>query len=202
MAEISAKEVNELRKATGLGLMECKALLKESAGDMKKAITLAKERGVKNAEKRSGRAANAGRIECYIHHDGKSGAMIELNCETDFVARNDEFRKLAKDLAVQVTAARPIAVSSDDIDPATVAEQKRIFETQVADKPENVREKIAEGKLKAWFAEVALLDQQFVKDSSKTVRDLILEVNARTGENVSIARFSRFVVGESPADES
>ncbi len=200
MAEINAKEVNELRKSTGLGLMECKALLQEAGGDMKKAITLAKEKGVKNAEKRSGRAANAGRIETYIHHDGKSGAMIEVNCETDFVARNDEFRQLAKDLALQVVAAKPVCVKIEDLKPELVTEQRRIFMTQVADKPEQVREKIADGKLKAWYAETVLLEQPFVKDSSKTIREMILGVNARTGENVSVARFARFFLGEQESE--
>jgi elongation factor Ts len=199
MAEITAQTVNEFRKMTGLGLMECKALLKEAGGDMKKAETLARERGLKNAEKRAGRAAKAGRVETYIHHDGKSGALVEVNCETDFVARNEEFRQLAKDLALQVVALNPRYVRREDVPPDVVAEQKRIFMTQAADKPEPVREKIAEGKLNTWLAENVLLEQEFVKDKAKTVRDMILGVNARTGENVSVARFARFVVGEAEA---
>src|SRR3954451_9259007 len=183
MAEITAQAVNEFRKSTGLGLMECKALLKEADGDMKKALTLAKEKHGKNAENRAGRATKAGRVEVYIHHDGKSGALIEVNCETDFVARNDEFRQLAKDLALQVVAANPLCVRREDMPAEDVAEQKRIFLTQAADKPEAVREKIAEGKLNAWYGESVLLDQVYVKDSSRTVKDMILAVNSRTGEN-------------------
>jgi elongation factor Ts len=196
MPEITAQAVNEFRKKTGLGLMECKALLKESGGDMQKAETLAKERGLKKAELRAGRAAMAGRIEVYIHHDAKSGVMIELNCETDFVARNDEFKQLAKDLALHIMASNPQYVRREDVPTDVVTEQKRIFMAQVADKPQNIQEKIAEGKLNAWYGEAVLLDQKFVKDETRSIRDVILAVNSRTGENVSVARFARFVVGE------
>ena len=197
MAEkITAQVVNEFRKSTGLGLMECKALLMEADGDPKKAMILAKEKGLKNAEKRSGRATKAGRVEVYIHHDGKSGALIEVNCETDFVARNDEFRQLCKDLALQVVAANPLCVRRDQMDANLVDEQRGIFHKQVEDKPEAARPKIVEGKLNSWFGESVLMDQVFVKDSSKTVKDVITEINARTGENVSVARFARFVLGE------
>jgi elongation factor Ts len=203
MAEITAQAVNEFRKATGLGLMECKSLLKEADGDLKKAMTLAKEKHGKNAENRAGRATKAGRIEVYIHHDGKSGGMIEVNCETDFVARNEEFRQLAKDLALQVVAARPLCVRREEVPADVLAEQKQVFVAQAADKPENIREKIAEGKLGAWYSEVVLLDQKFVKDESRTIREMIQEVNARTGENITVSRFARFVVGESaPADSA
>src|SRR3954452_8969244 len=203
MAEITAQAVNEFRKATGLGLMECKALLKEAEGDIKKAMTLAQEKGKANAAKRADRAARAGRVEVYIHHDGKSGAMIEVNCETDFVARNEEFRQLAKDLALQVVAANPLCVRREEMPADQVAEQKRIFVAQASDKPENVREKIAEGKLNAWYEEKVLLEQKFVKDSAQSIKEMILAVNARTGENIFVSRFARFVVGEgtSPAAE-
>lgn len=197
MADITASAVNEFRKMTGLGLMECKSLLQEAEGNLQKALTLAKERGLKKAELRAGRAATAGRIEVYIHHDGKTGALIEVNCETDFVARNEEFRQLAKDLALQIVAAHPLCVRREEIDADAIEEQKRIFLTQVADKPEAAQAKIVEGKLNAWFGEVTLLDQPFMKEQSKTVRQAIAEVSARTGENVSIARFVRFAVGES-----
>ena len=197
MAEITAQAVNEFRKKTGLGLMECKKLLQEADGDPKKAETLAKERGLKQAELRAGRAAKAGRIEVYIHHDAKSGVLVELNCETDFVARNEEFKQLAKDLALHIMAANPAYVKREDVPEEVVAEQKRIFMSQVADKPVNIQEKIAQGKIDSWFGESVLLDQKFVKDETKSVRDVILAVNSRTGENISVARFARFVVGES-----
>jgi len=196
MAEITAQAVNEFRKKTGLGLMECKKLLQEADGDPKKAETLAKERGLKQAELRAGRAAKAGRIEVYIHHDAKSGVLVELNCETDFVARNEEFKQLAKDLALHIMAANPAYVKLEDVPEEAVAEQKRIFMSQVADKPVNIQEKIAQGKIDSWFGESVLLDQKFVKDETKSVRDVILAVNSRTGENISVARFARFVVGD------
>jgi len=196
MAEITAQAVNEFRKKTGLGLMECKKLLQEADGDPKKAETLAKERGLKQAELRAGRAAKAGRIEVYIHHDAKSGVLVELNCETDFVARNEEFKQLAKDLALHIMAANPAYVKREDVPEEAVAEQKRIFMSQVADKPVNIQEKIAQGKIDSWFGESVLLDQKFVKDETKSVRDVILAVNSRTGDNISVARFARFVVGD------
>jgi len=196
MAEITAAVVNEFRKTTGLGLMECKSLLKEADGDVKKALTLAKEKHGKNAENRAGRATRAGRVEVYIHHDGKSGGLIEVNCETDFVARNDEFRQLVKDLALQVVAANPVAVRREDVSADVVGEQKKIFVAQASDKPENIREKIAEGKLNAWYGERVLMEQPFVKDPEKTIKQMVQEVNARTGENVTVNRFARFVVGE------
>jgi len=196
MAEITAQAVNEFRKKTGLGLMECKKLLQEADGDPKKAETLAKERGLKQAELRAGRAAKAGRIEVYIHHDAKSGVLVELNCETDFVARNEEFKQLAKDLALHIMAANPAYVKREDVPKEAVAEQKRIFMSQVADKPVNIQEKIAQGKIDSWFGESVLLDQKFVKDETKSVHDVILAVNSRTGENISVARFARFVVGD------
>jgi elongation factor Ts len=196
MAEITAGAVNEFRKKTGLGLMECKTLLKEAGGDVAKAETLAKERGLKQAELRAGRAAKAGRVEVYIHHDAKSGVLIELNCETDFVARNDEFKQLAKDLALHIMAVNPQFIRREDVPEQTIEEQKRIYMSQVSDKSPAMQEKIADGKLNAWFGETVLLDQKFVKDEAKTVRDVIMAVNARTGENISVARFARFVLGE------
>ena len=149
-----------------------------------------------------GRAAKAGRVEVYIHHDGKSGALIEVNCETDFVARNDEFRQLCKDLALHVVAANPVAVRREEVAADVVEEQRRIFMKQAEDKPEQIRAKIADGKLNSWFAESVLLDQMFVKDSAKTVRDVIMETNARVGENISVARFARFIVGDSAPAET
>ena len=196
MAVISAQMVNDFRKRTGLGMMECKALLTEADGDVKKAETLARERGLKKAEARAGRATKAGRIEIYQHHDGKSVGVVELNCETDFVARNDEFRELAKELALQVVAGLPLYLRREDVPADLVAEQRRIFLAQVADKPAQVQEKIAEGKLNAWYGETVLLEQSLARDTSKAIRELISTVSARTGENISVARFARFLVGE------
>ena len=197
MAEITAQMVNDFRKQTGLGLMECKTLLKEADGDPRKATELAKAKHGKNAENRAGRATNAGRVEVYVHHDGKQGAMVEVNCETDFVARNDAFRQLCKDLAVHVLGANPLFVRREDMPAEALETQKKALETEVANKPENMREKIVEGKLARWAGENrVLMDQPFVKDDAKTIRQLVQEVNARTGENVTIGRFARFIVGE------
>ncbi len=199
MAEITAQAVNEFRKATGLGLMECKALLKEADGDVKKATELAKAKHGKNAENRAGRATNAGRIEVYIHHDGKQGAMVEVNCETDFVARNDEFRQLCKDLAIHILGFNPKFIQREDMPADKLAAQVESLTAEVANKPEEMRAKIVEGKLSRWAGENdVLMDQKFFKDDSKTVRQAIQEVNARTGENITVGRFARFIVGDRP----
>lgn len=284
MAEITAQAVNEFRKRTGLGLMECKALLKEAGGDPQKAETLAKEKGMVKAAGRAGRSTNAGRIEVAFSPDHAAGAMIELLCETDFVARNDAFREaarvlaeqvldkgpdglvdqpykgdpskrvrdlltdlntrtgeninigravkfagagrvesyvhhdaksgalvetagagaealgpLAKDLALQVVAARPLALKREEVSATLVEEQKRIYETQVAtqmaDKPAQIREKIATGKLDAWYRENTLLDQEYVKDPTKKVHEVV----AAAGKGVTVTRIARFVVGEDAA---
>jgi elongation factor Ts len=200
MAEITAQMVNDFRKETGLGLMECKTLLKEADGDIKKAKELAKAKHGKNAENRAGRATNAGRVEVYVHHDGKQGAMVEVNCETDFVARNDAFRALCKDLAVHILGANPKFVRREDMPAEALEAQTKALQAEVANKPEAMREKIVEGKLSRWAGENAvLLDQPFVKDDAKTIRQLVQEVNARTGENITIGRFARFIVGEGAA---
>jgi elongation factor Ts len=197
MAEITATAVNEFRKATGLGLMECKTLLKEADGDVKKAMTLAKEKHGKNAENRAGRLTKAGRVEVYIHHDGKQAAMVELKCETDFVARNDEFKQTAKDIAVHILGANPKYTNREDVPAELVEKQKQAILAEAANKPEAVREKLVEGKLGRWYGENGvLLDQPFVKDDSKTIRDILHELNARTGENITVGRYARFIVGE------
>ena len=197
MAEITAQAVNEFRKATGLGLMECKTLLKEADGDVKKAMALAKEKHGKNAENRAGRETKAGRIEVYIHHDAKQGAMVELKCETDFVARNDEFRQLSKDIAVHIMGANPKFATRNQFPQDELAKQRAVFEAEAANKPENIREKLVEGRLARWCGENGILiDQPFVKDDARTIRELIQEVNARTGENITIGRFARFIIGD------
>jgi elongation factor Ts len=202
MADIPAQAVNEFRKQTGLGLMECKNLLKEAGGDVKKAMVLAKEKHGKNAENRSGRPTEAGRIEVYIHHDGKQAAMVELKCETDFVARNDEFRQVAKDIAVHILGANPKFKTREDVPAAEIEKVRAAFVEEAKNKPENIREKLIEGKLARWCGESGvLLDQPFVKDDAKTIREILTELNARTGENITIGRYARFIVGEDVATE-
>jgi elongation factor Ts len=199
MAAITAQAVNEFRKKTGLGLMECKKLLTEADGNLAKAETLAKERGLKQAELRAGRAAKAGRVEVYIHHDAKSGVLIELNCETDFVARNEEFKQLAKDLALHVASpSAPRYVSRDEVDPEELESERRIFEAQARElgKPNDVIPKIVEGKLKTFYAETVLLDQPYVKDDSKTIQQLLDEMSSKVGEKVAVRRFVRYRLGE------
>ena len=199
MAAITAQAVQDFRKATGLGLMECKALLKEADGDVKKATELAKAKHGKNAENRAGRATNAGRVEVYIHHDGKQGAMVEVNCETDFVARNDEFRQLCKDLAIHILGFNPKFIHREDMPADLLAAQIEKLNVEMAGKPADMRDKIVEGKLSRWSGEnEVLMDQKFFKDDTKTVRQAIQEVNGRVGENITIGRFARYIVGDRP----
>jgi elongation factor Ts len=197
--EISAKDVKALRDRTGAGMMDCKAALQESGGDMEKAIDILRTKGAAKAAKRAERKAAEGTIGTYVHHNGKVAVVVELNSETDFVAKNPEFQQLAKDLAMHIASANPIAVSSADIPPAEVERERAVYAAQVAEegKPENIRAKIVEGKVQKWFKESSLLDQQFVKDPERTIRELVDAVSAKTGEKISVARFVRFQVGGS-----
>lgn len=197
-ATIPATLVRELRDKTGVGFMECKAALAEAAGDMEKAITLLREKGLASASKKMGRMASDGLIVSYIHGGGKIGVLLELNCETDFVARTDEFASLAKDVAMQVAAANASYVRRDDV-PATVLDKERaIFQAQVksSGKPEKVIEKIVQGRLEKFFSEVCLLEQPFIKNQDVKVEDRIKEVIAKVGENVVVRRFCRYQLGE------
>jgi len=193
---VSAAQVKQLRDTTGLGMMDCKNLLEESGGDIEKAIELARKQGKKEAEKRASRAAGEGRVEAYIHHDGKTGVLVEVNCETDFVAGSDVFRELCRELCLQVAAARPRFVRRDDVPEAVVEKEKEIYREQVKDKPAHIMDKILDGKLSAFFAQACLLDQKWIKDDSRTVTELVQDSVARLGENIVVARFSRFTVGE------
>jgi elongation factor Ts len=198
MTSINAKDVAELRRRTGAGMMECKKALAESGGDFEKATEWLRAHGVARADKRADRTAKEGVVESYLHHSGTIGVLLELNCETDFVARTDDFRLLAKDVAMHIAASAPQAVSVDQVDPATVERERRIYTEQVAQegKPEAIRAKIVEGKLKKFFSEVCLLDQPFVKDDKQTVGDLVKHVSAKTGEKIQVRRFVRFQLGE------
>ena len=195
--KIGAKLVKELRDRTGAGMMDCKRALEETGADIEAAIDLLRSKGEAKAAKRAARAANEGTVASYIHHGGRIGVLLELNCETDFVANTDDFRTLARDLAMHVAAADPIAVAAADVDSQVVARERRIFLEQVAreGKPEHIRDRIVEGKLGKFFKERVLLEQGYVRDPDRTVGDLITEVSARTGEKIRVARFSRFQVG-------
>ena len=195
---ISAQQVKELRDRTGAGMMDCKKALEETNGDMEKAVDLLRSKGAAKAAKREGKSANEGAIGTYVHHSGKVGVMVELNCETDFVANTEDFQQLARDLAMHIAAAKPLAVSASDIPADEVARERAVYAAQVAEegKPEQIREKIVEGKLAKWFKDVALMEQPFVKDPDRTVADLVTGVSAKTGEKIDVARFARFAIGD------
>jgi elongation factor Ts len=192
---ITAQMVNDLRAQTGAGLMDCKRALVETNGNVEEAITLLRKKGAASAAKKADRLAKEGLIESYIHLGGKVGVMIEVNCETDFVARNDEFRSFVKDLCLHIAAASPLYVSRDQVPEADLAAERDIAAAQVAGKPPAAVQKIVEGKLEKFYSTVVLLDQPFVKIPEKTVKELITEKIAKTGENIQIRRFVRFQLG-------
>jgi elongation factor Ts len=195
MPEVTAAMVKELRERTSLGMMECKAALVEAEGDMEKAVEVLRKKGAIKSAKRAGREAAEGCIECYIHSNAKVGAMLEIRCETDFVARNDEFRQFARDLCMQVVASEPIAVDRTAIPEDVLEREKAIYADQVKDKPEHIVDKILEGKLEDFYKRVCLMDQPFVKDDKKTVGDVLAEQIHKFGENIYVQRFQRFEVG-------
>jgi elongation factor Ts len=192
---ITAQMVNELRAQTGAGLMDCKRALVDSNGNVEEAITILRKKGAASAAKKADRAAKEGLIESYIHLGGKVGVMIEVNCETDFVARNDEFRLFVKDLCLHIAAASPLYVSRDQVPEADLNSEREIAAAQVVGKPPAAIQKIVEGKLEKFYSSVVLLDQPFVKIPEKTVKELITEKIAKTGENIQIRRFVRFQLG-------
>jgi elongation factor Ts len=197
--DISASQVKELREKTGLGLMDCKKALIETSGNMEEAIDYLRKKGALKAAKREGRATSEGKIGSYIHMNGKIGVLLELNCESDFVAKTEQFAELLKDLSMQIAASAPRWISSTDVPEDVLAKEKEIYTVQARDagKPEKMLEKIAEGKLKKFFSDTCLLDQPFVKDDKKTVQDMIKEKMAQLGENITVGRFSRFQLGQS-----
>ena len=195
--EISAKMVKDLREKTGLGMMDCKKALVESEGDLDKAVEYLRKKGALKAATREGRATSEGRIGSYIHMNGKIGVLVELNCESDFVAKTDQFAELVKDLCMHVAASSPSWISPDDVPEEVVAKEKEIYMSQAkqAGKPDKMLEKIADGKLKKFYSEVCLLEQSFVKDTDKSIAELIKEKIAQLGENITIGRFCRFQLG-------
>jgi elongation factor Ts len=197
MANITAETVKALRELSGAGVMECKRALEEADGDIEKAAGVLRERGQAAAAKRAGREANQGQVASYIHPGGKIGVLIEVNCETDFVARTDEFQRLVRDLAIQVAGLRPLYTTVESI-PAEVLEAKRaelLADEATLSKPESIRGQIIEGQLKKWFGEVVLVEQTF-RDQDRTVGALITEAIAKTGENMRVRRFVRYELGE------
>jgi elongation factor Ts len=196
--EISAEQVKKLREKTGVGLMDCKEALKVSSGDMDKAVDYLREKGLAKAQKRVGRAATEGAVAVYVHMGGKIATMVEVNCETDFVAKTDQFQAFAKDLAMQVTAANPSYVKREDVPEEVKEKEKEIYRKQAKDsgKPDKILDKIAEGKLEKFFQEVCLLEQPFVKNPDMTVKGLLEDLISKMGENILIRRFVRFQLGE------
>ena len=197
MAEITAAAVKQLRELTGAGFMDCKRALEEADGDVDKAVAALREKGLAAAQKKSGREAREGLVSSYIHPGGRLGVLLEVNCETDFVARTDEFQKLVKDLAMQVAGLAPTYVDADEI-PADVLEAKKadlLADPATAGKPAEVREKIIQGQLAKWYKDVCLLDQPF-RDEERAVRDLVTEKIATIGENIRVRRFTRYALGE------
>jgi elongation factor Ts len=197
MTTISAELVKELREKTGVGMMECKKALTETNGDFEKAIDLLRQKGLATAMKKAGRTASEGLIESYIHL-GKIGTMVEINCETDFVARTEDFKELAKDIAMHIAATSPLYLSREDIPQDVIEHEKEIYRSQVTNKPPQVVEKIIEGKLEKFYTDMCLLDQIFVKDpdQKKKVKDIVTEKIAKLGENIIVRRFARFQLGE------
>ena len=199
MAAFTAQDVKALRDQTGAGMMDCKRALEESDGDIEKAVEVLRVKGQAQAAKRGARVASEGTVQSYIHANGKIGVLVEVDCETDFVARNDDFTAFARDIALHVAAASPLYVTEDEVPDDVRAAELRIFEEQASDKPENVRPKIAEGRLRKWLDEVVLLRQPHVnsdKYDGQTIEEIRAATAAKTGENVVIRRFSRFAVGE------
>ena len=197
--EITAERVKELRQRTGIGVMECKEALAECQGDIDKAIAVLRKKGAARAQERMNREASQGIVYAYIHLEGKLGVLVEVNCESDFVARNDEFKELAKNVAMQIAAANPRFVSSADIPATELEQEKEIIRAQLQDtkKPPQIIEKIVEGKLKKYYEEVCLLDQPYIRDDKQTIQQIIASTIAKFGENIKVRRFARFELGKS-----
>ncbi len=189
-------KVKELREKTNAGVMNCKTALKEADGNIEKAIDILRKKGVGLASKKSSRAAKEGVIASYIHMNSKIGVLLELNCETDFVARNDEFKKFAKELTMQIAAANPIHITKDEITEQDMARERDIIKEQNKNKPEHALEKIMEGKMKSYYQDICLLEQPYIKDPKISIRDLLTEVISKIGENIIIKRFTRYQLGE------
>ena len=194
---ITADLVKQLRDRTGAGMMECKKALAETAGDLEKAVDALRKSGAAKAEQRSGRSANEGRVDSYIHPGNRVGVLIEVNCETDFVARTDEFGELVRNVAMQAAAAGAEFVRREEVPAERVAREREILAAQVeGNKPANILEKIIEGKLNKFYSEICLLEQPYIRDDKRTVADIVREAGAKTGENIVVRRFMRFRLGQ------
>jgi elongation factor Ts len=199
MAEINAAIVKQLREKTGAGMMDCKKALLEVKGDMEKAVGFLRKKGLATAQKRAGRAMTEGTIQSYIHMTGKLGVLVEVNCETDFVAKNEDFQEFTKNISMHIAASNPLGIKPEDIPEAIIENEKSIYRAQALEmgKPENILDKIVEGKLKKFYQENCLLNQPFVRDPDISIADLMNELIAKIGENITIKRFVRYQIGES-----
>ncbi len=195
---ITAAQVNELRKVTGAGMMDCKKALTETAGDMEKAIDYLRKKGLAAASKKAGRVASEGIVGSYIHAGGKIGVLVEVNCETDFVAKNETFQAFVKDVAMHIAASAPHCVRREEVSEAMIEREKEIYRAKAKEsgKPDNIIEKIIEGQINKFYGDICLLEQPYVKDPDKTVQTYLNETIAAIGENISVRRFARFVLGE------
>ena len=196
MSDVNANIVKELREKTGAGVMDCKKALGEAKGDLEKAIVWLREKGIAQAAKRAGRVASEGSIGAYIHAGGKLGVLVEVNCESDFVAKTPEFQALVKEIAMQIAAANPRCVRREELSPEIIEQERQIYASQAAGKPEPVINKIVEGKLEKFYRDVCLIEQGYVRDPARTVADLIGEYVAKLGEKIELRRFTRFQLGE------
>ena len=198
MPEITAEIVKELRERTGSGMMDCKKALTEVGGDMEKAIDYLREKGLAKAAKKAARTASDGRIFHYVHNNFKVGALLELNSETDFVAKTDEFNELGHEIAMQITAANPLYIRPEDVPPEDLEREKEIYRQQLREegKPENRIEQILEGKVRKFYETTCLMEQEYIRDSDKKIKDLVVAAIAKLGENIVVKRFARFVIGE------
>jgi elongation factor Ts len=198
MSTIDAKMVMQLREKTGAGIMDCKEALTECNGNMDSAVDFLRKKGLAIAAKRAGRAMTEGVIQSYIHMDGKLGVLVEVNCETDFVAKNDDFNAFAKNLAMHIAATNPVSIRPEDVPEETINKEKEIYRAQVLEmgKPEKIADKIVDGKLQKYFKENCLLNQDYVRNPDMTIEDLLNDMIAKIGENISIKRFARFRIGE------
>lgn len=195
---ISADDVKKLRERTGVGIMDCKHALTQTNGDIEKAIEYLRKKGIAKAEKKASRETKDGLIESYIHPGSKLGVLVEVNCETDFVAKTKDFKQFVRDIAMQVAASNPLVVRREELSPEIVEKELNIYKTQAQDqnKPEHVTEKIAQGKMEKFYQEVCLMEQTFIKDPNKTIEELLKELIGKIGENITIRRFARFQLGE------
>lgn len=198
MASITAAMVKELREQTGAGMMDCKKALQETDGDIEKAMEYLRKKGVAKAEKKASRDVNDGIVEAYIHAGGKLGVLVEINCETDFVAKTDDFKEFARNLAMQIAATNPLAVNREDIPKEVTDKEIEIYKDQAKDsgKPDHIIEKIATGKLEKFYSENTLLEQGYIKDPETTIKDYLTSIIAKLGENITVRRFSRFRIGD------